>query len=284
MKKRAEAIPGRSRVTLREDKKIAPPSHRIQLENRRLALTGTANFRDLGGHLGRGSRPVRRGLVYRSDHLSRLTDQDHGVLLNLGLKTICDFRSDRERQRSPDRLPASDSIRYLYLPVEDRKFDPATALERLKSGDREWLSLDFVIGMYRRYLDDFGPIWGKVLGLAAADTNLPLVFHCTGGKDRTGICAALLLLLLGVDENDVLADHQLSTIYNADRVQPLFDKLATFGVEPEEAVSYLQAPAEPLAAMLEYLKNSYGSVENYLLSRAEMRRPTLSALKALLLQ
>ena len=169
------------------------------------------------------------------------------------------------------------------MPVEDRKFDPATALERLKIGDREWLSLDFVISMYRRYLDDFGPIWGKVLTLAAADINLPLVFHCTGGKDRTGICAALLLQLLGVDEDTVLADHQLSTVYNADRVQPLFDKLATLGVEPEMAVPYLQAPAEPLAAMLEYLKNRYGTVEDYLLNRAEMEHSTLSTLKTILL-
>jgi protein-tyrosine phosphatase len=254
------------------------------LEGRRLELAGTANFRDLGGLPGNGARPVRRGLVYRSDHLSRLTDEDHLVLLDLGLKTICDLRSDRERQRSPDRLPATGGIRYLFLPVEDRKFDPATALERLKNGDREWLSLDFVIGMYRRYLDDFGPVWGQVLTLAAAGINLPLVFHCTGGKDRTGICAALLLLLLGVDENTILADHQLSTIYNADRVQPLFDKLATLGVEPEMAVPYLQAPAEPLAAMLEHLKNKYGTIEDYLLGQAEMRRTTLSTLKTLLLQ
>ena len=252
--------------------------------NRRLNLDGTANFRDLGGLLGRGKQRMRRGLVYRSDHLSRLTDKDHAVLLDLGLKTICDLRSERERQRSPDRLPANGAIRYLFLPVEDRKFDPATALERLKNGDREWLSLDFVIGMYRRYLDDYGLVWGKILTLAAADSNLPLVFHCTGGKDRTGICAALLLLLLGVDEDDVLADHQLSTVYNADRVQPLFDKLASLGVEPEMAVPYLQAPAEPLAALLKYLKTSYGTVEDYLLKHAQMERSTLSSLKTLLLQ
>ena len=254
------------------------------LESRRLELAGTANFRDLGGRLAHGERQVRRGLVYRSDHLSRLTDEDHSILLDLGLKTICDVRSDRERRRSPDRLPAADSIRYLFLPVEDRKFDPATALERLKNGDREWLSLDFVIGMYRRYLDDFGPVWGRILTLASADINLPLVFHCTGGKDRTGICAALLLLLLGVDEDSVLADHQLSTVYNADRVQPLFDKLASLGVEPEMAVPYLQAPAEPLAAMLNYLKNKYGTVEDYLRKRAEMQRSNLSTLRTILLQ
>lgn len=253
-------------------------------DNRRLNLDGTANFRDLGGHLVCGKQQMRRGLVYRSDHLSRLTDKDHSVLLDLGLKTICDLRSDRERQRSPDRLPATGAIRYLFLPVEDRKFDPATALERLKNGDRKWLSLDFVIGMYRRYLDDYGLVWGKILTLAAADSNLPLVFHCTGGKDRTGICAALLLLLLGVDEDTVLADHQLSTVYNADRVQPLFDKLASLGVEPEMAVPYLQAPAEPLAALLEYLKTSYGTVEDYLLKHAHMKRSTLSSLKTLLLQ
>ena len=252
--------------------------------SRRLELAGTANFRDLGGLLGSGQHTVRHGLVYRSDHLSRLTDEDHTVLVDLELKTVCDLRSDRERQRSPDRLPAADSIRYHFLPVEDRKFDPATALERLKKGDRQWLTLDFVIGMYRRYLDDFGPVWGKVLTLASADVNLPLVFHCTGGKDRTGICAALLLLLLGVDEDAVLADHTLSTVYNADRVQPLFDKLASLGINREMAAPYLQAPVEPLAALLEYLKHRYGSVEDYLLTRADMQRPTLSKLRTLLLQ
>ena len=234
--------------------------------------------------MGSGKQMVCPGLVYRSDHLSRLTDEDHHVLLNLGLKTICDLRSEREQQRSPDRLPATDSVRYHFLPVEDRKFDPATALERLKQGDREWLSLDFVIGMYRRYLDEFGPVWGEVLTLASADINLPLVFHCTGGKDRTGICAALLLLLLGVDEDAILADHQLSTLYNADRVQPLFDKLASLGIDREMAAPYLQAPVEPLAALLEYMKDRYGTVEDYLLTRADMHPSTLSKLKTLLLQ
>ena len=254
------------------------------LRGRRLRLVGTANFRDLGGLSGSGQQTMRRGLVYRSDHLSRLTDEDHAVLLNLDLRTVCDLRSDREQQRSPDRLPATDSIGYHFLPVEDRQFDPATALERLKNGDRQWLSLDFVIGMYRRYLDEFGPVWGKVLTLASTDINLPLVFHCTGGKDRTGICAALLLLLLGVDGDVVLADHQLSTVYNADRVQPLFDKLAELGIDRDMAAPYLQAPVEPLAALLEYLKSRYGTVEDYLLTRAQMQRPTLSELRTLLLQ
>lgn len=250
----------------------------------RLELAGTANFRDLGGVPGSGQQTVRRGQVYRSDHLSRLTDEDHAVLLELGLKTICDLRSDRERQRSPDRLPSADSLSYHFLPVEDRQFDPATALERLKNGDREWLSLDFVIGMYRRYLDDFGPVWGKVLTLASADINRPLVFHCTGGKDRTGICAALLLLLLGVDEDTILVDHELSTLYNADRVQPLFDTLASLGIDREMAAPYLQAPVEPLAALLDYLKDRYGTVEDYLLTQAEMQRPTLSKLRNILLR
>ena len=180
-------------------------------DNRRLNLDGTANFRDLG------------------------------------LKTICDLRSDRERQRSPDRLPATGAIRYLFLPVEDRKFDPATALERLKNGDQEWLSLDFAIGMYRCCLDDYGLAWGKILTLAAAESNLPLVSQWPGGKDRTVICAAL-------------------------------------GVEPEMAVSYLQALVEPLAAMLEYLKTSYGNVEEYLLKRAHMEGSALTSLRTNLLQ
>jgi protein-tyrosine phosphatase len=261
-------------------KEITPPS----VGDRRLSLSGAVNFRDLGGYLTADLRRVKRGLVFRSDHLSRLTTGDQPILQHLQFKMVCDLRTLREQQKSPDLLPPDSSIRLLSLPVQANGFDPATVMDRLKAGDDAWLSMDFFIKLYRRYLDDFGPVWGKVLGLIASPHNLPLVFHCTGGKDRTGICAALLLKALGVQEESILFDHDLSNACNAERLQPIYAEFAALGIGPERAAPYLQAPVEPLVAMLEHLKKTYGTIEDYLMMKAKLDRTTLMALQKSLLQ
>jgi protein-tyrosine phosphatase len=253
-------------------------------DDRKLQLAGAANFRDLGGNPTIDSRLVKRGLVFRSDHLSRLSPGDHSILQRMQLKIVCDLRSVQEQQKAPDLLPDDASIRLLSLPVQDKIFDPATAMERLKAGDDTWLSMDFLVGLYRRYLDDFGPTWGRVLSFAAADDNLPLVFHCTGGKDRTGICAALLLKTLGVQEEHILSDHLLSDVCNAERLEPLFARFAALGIDAQRAGYYLQAPVEPLIALFDHLKKVYGTAEDYLIKKGGLERATLSAIRARLLQ
>lgn len=255
----------------------------LTLCTQRLPLSGAVNFRDLGGHRTKDGRRVKQGLVFRSDHLSRLTLEDQEMLRQLRIKVVCDLRTVQEQQRHPDLLPRDGSIRLLLLPIQAGNFDPALTMARLRSGQRDWLSLDFFITLYKQYLDNFGPTWGQVLGLIAAPANLPLVFHCTGGKDRTGICAALLLLTLGVGEEDIFLDHDRSNTCNAERLQPIFAQFAALGIGPEEAAPYLLALREPLAAMFDHLKKSYGTVEEYLLTKAGLNETTLAALRANLL-
>lgn len=250
----------------------------------RLPLSGAVNFRDLGGYRTAEGLQVKRGLVFRSDHLSRLTTADQQVLRHLQFKVVCDLRTTQEQQENPDLLPKDGSVRLLPFPVQADCFDPAYAMDRLRSGDRAWLSLDFFVQLYQRYLDDFGPVWGKVLRLIASPANLPLVFHCTGGKDRTGICSALLLLTLGVQEETIFLDHDLSNICNAERLEQIYAQFADLGIEPEQAAPYLQAPIEPLAAMLEHLKKQYGTVENYLLTKARLDETTFASLRTNLLE
>jgi protein-tyrosine phosphatase len=259
---------------------VSPPV----IDRRRLALCEAVNFRDIGGYQSGDGRTVKKGLVYRSDHLSRLTAKDQELLQQLGFKVVCDFRTTREQQNAPDRLPIDGSIRLHSLPVEANDFDPATVAGRLEAGDDGWLNIEFFIKLYQSYLDDFGPVWGTVLSLASSDRNLPLVFHCTGGKDRTGVCAALLLKVLGVSEADIIADHDLSNLYNAERLQPIYARFAAMGIDAQKAAPYLQAPLEPLIAMFEHLKKNYGTVEDYLLKKAGLGEKTLADLRAILLQ
>ncbi len=254
------------------------------LDDQRLLLSGAVNFRDLGGYRTTDSRIVKQGLVFRSDHLSCLTTSDQQLLQNLQFKVVCDLRTIREQQIAPDLLPLGSPIRLFSLPVQVEGFDPATAMERLKAGDDTWLSMDFFIELYQHFLDDFGPVWGKVFSFIASPQNLPLVFHCTGGKDRTGVCAALLLMALGVDEESIIANHDYSNTCNAERLQPIYAKFATLGIGPEKAATYLQAPIEPLIAMFDHLRKTYGTIEDYLLTKSELDRATLIALQEGLLQ
>jgi protein-tyrosine phosphatase len=251
---------------------------------RRLLLSQAVNFRDIGGYQTCNDLSVKSGLIYRSDHLSRLTPKDQQILQRLQFKIVCDLRTVREQQNSPDLLPLDGSIGLQSLPVQANDFDPATVTDRLKNGDDAWLSMDFFIQLYQNYLDDFGPVWGKVIRLATSHHNLPLVFHCTGGKDRTGICAALMLKSLGVPEASIIADHDLSNIYNKERLQPIYSEFAAMGIGPERMAPYLQAPIEPLTAMFDHLKKNYGTIEDYLLTKAGLDRTTLMAFKVALLQ
>jgi protein-tyrosine phosphatase len=252
--------------------------------DQRLPLAGAVNFRDLGGYPAAGGRCVKRGLVFRSDHLSRLTKADQQILQRHRFKVVCDFRTVREQQMAPDHLLPDGSIRLVSLPVQAVGFDPATVMDRLRANDSAWLSMDFFSELYRRFLDDFGPVWGKVLRLVASSDNLPLVFHCTGGKDRTGICAALLLMALGVPEEAVFSGHDRSNHCNAERLQSIYAEFAALGIGPEKAAPYLQAPAEPLAAMLAHLHKTYGTVEEYLRNKAGLDEATLAALQSGLLE
>lgn len=206
------------------------------------------------------------------------------MLQCLRFTMVCDLRTVREQLRHPDLLPPDDSIRLLLLPVQAGTFDPELAMNRLRSGDSDWLSLDFFIKLYQQYLDDFGQVWGRIFRLIAVPSNLPLVFHCTGGKDRTGICAALLLMTLGVGEEDIYRDHDLSNRYNAERLQPIYAKFAELGIGADQAAPYLQAPLEPLAAMLEHLTTSYKTIDNYLLTKAGLDETTLATLRSNLLE
>ena len=99
-------------------------------DGRRLQLAEAVNFRDIGGYRTLENRTVRRGCIYRSDHLSCLTPEDQERLLQLQFKFVCDLRTLREQQMAPDLLPPDKSISYLSLPVEAENFDPAIVYNR----------------------------------------------------------------------------------------------------------------------------------------------------------
>jgi len=166
-------------------------------------LKGARNFRDLGGHVSEDGRRVKSGLVFRSDRLANLTDGDVDRLRELGIRTVVDFRPEEERDLTGhNRLP--EGVATVTIPVLDM---PMAQSMYKALGEGDFSAMPDLEEHNRSLVRDFAAEFGEALRLIADEDNLPLVFHCIGGKDRTGMTAALLLALLGVPVDDVRRDY-----------------------------------------------------------------------------
>jgi protein-tyrosine phosphatase len=245
---------------------------------------GIVNFRDLGGYETTDGRRVKWGRVFRSGHLARVSEKDKMLLKRMGIKVICDFRSPGELEAQPDWLPEDGSTTYLHYPIVHGEFDPVAAMESLQKGDISWLTEDFIIKRYIQKIDEFPKVWGEILEMIADPDNRPLVFHCTAGKDRAGACAALILLALGVPEDTVIHDHGLSNIYIADALKMINERIKALGIDPEEVAPYFTAPRNAIVALVDHIRETYGSAADYMRDRAGISKDTLNNLKQQLLE
>lgn len=188
----------------------------VREAHRRIAFAGAGNFRDLGGYRTVDGRALRWGALYRSGDLHRLTDHDLIVLNALGLAVLVDFRADFEKAVRPNRLPPGDRIKVVELPI----FDAHSALgaqlrERISRGDIAGLDpVAFLLEANRQFVTEFTPVFRQFIEQVLAAEGRPVLFHCTGGKDRTGFAAAIILRLLGVPETTIMADYMLSKGYS----------------------------------------------------------------------
>ncbi len=265
-------------------KLVATDGSCVVVAERRIRFEGAVNFRDIGGYPTMDGRFVRWGRAFRSDGLSRLKENDIIALGRLGVSHVFDFRTRSEAAAAPNRLPEMPPVKYIQFPVSHGEFDFVHAVERIKSGDTSWLTPDFMVDGYVSNLESYGETWGRVVRHLAEKTDGATVFHCTGGKDRTGTCAALLLLCLGVSEERVIEDHQLSNIYIAELLPQINEMVAAYGVDPELLLPYLTAPRECIETLIDYIHVHYGSANAYLEEKGKVDADTLIRLKESLLE
>jgi protein-tyrosine phosphatase len=166
---------------------------------RLIALDGAVNFRDLGGYPAEGGMRTRWRVLFRADGLGDLTKSDLEVMRSLGIRTVIDLRSGDELERSRYDVDAHP-VAFHHFPIIERLPDP-----------EEFDRRPGLLGsQYQEMLRDAGPQIVAALEVLSAPDALPAVFHCTAGKDRTGVLAAMVLSLLGVEDEIVVADYALS--------------------------------------------------------------------------
>jgi protein-tyrosine phosphatase len=257
---------------------------KIMISDRRVPLEGSVNFRDLGGYETSNGRRVRWGQVFRSDNLGRLTDGDVSRMQRIGIRKVCDFRTPAEAKKLPDRFPQTRGNRYLHLPIQHGEFDPAGTFDRIKKGDIDWMTEAFMVQGYLKNIDNFAAVWSIFFHTLADRANRPLVFHCTGGKDRAGVGAALILLALGVPDETVIHDHGLSNLYIAAVLERIYDRIRSYGVDPNQIAPYFTAPENAIKAVIQHIRQVYGSAADYLINRAGVDEKIIEQLKADLLE
>jgi len=248
------------------------------IRGRFLPFEGIHNLRDIGGYATTNGQHVRWKRVYRSDRLNHASDSDLLALNALNLQVICDLRTPYEVQREPDRLWHSSSPEYWHIPHFDHAFTPQALLFRSQRAlHREMETL------YKSEIIESGaPVIGAVITRLAGPANLPMLIHCTGGKDRTGITIAVLLLALGVPLETVIADYTLTNLSSRHLIGEFSAELARAGIRGLNASRFLPlllAPESLIRHSLDYLFTRYGTIDTYLAIACGVNEATLTRLR-----
>ena len=231
------------------------------------------NFRGLGGYTMKDGRKVKKGLIFRSGEPGRATPEELAYIKSLGLRTVFDFRNAPETQKCPDpRIPGANHVNICAAfngMAADFDYSPLGLLDLLKDEDQTGnaaatlyssltTSIAFTNDAYRELFKT----------LMAGET--PILFHCSGGKDRTGVAAALILLALGAEEETIKEDYLLSNVYLEELIKDRMDDHFLLSKLSDNYRTHVMASEgvipESVHMLLEEIKERYTTYENFFLN------------------
>jgi protein-tyrosine phosphatase len=237
-------------------------------------LANAANARDMGGLVVAGGR-IRPGVLFRANALHRLTDDDVTALGAIGLTCLVDFRHPDEISiTGADRLPTPPPSQQVPLPLFDPLHDVFTTVSAVmagKAGEESLAALrngggELAMRELYRWLVS-SPIardgYAAALRLVATPEALPLLFHCTAGKDRTGWMAALVLSVLGAERDVIFEDYLRTNELNATGMAYVLAAAADRIADPTLLVPLLEARAIYLEEAFGEVDRTYGGLDGY---------------------
>ncbi len=245
----------------------------MQTRPRLVPLAGASNFRDLGGYPTTHGGATRWGRLFRSDTLHELTQDDLTVLRDLGLASIVDLRTAAELDRTGRGLLGAEPVSYLHLSVIDEDGGESRGIPAPADDD--------LANRYLWYLEIGRDALVQALTMVGDASSYPLVFHCAAGKDRTGVLAALVLEIVGVEREVIMEDYVLT----ASRMELILTRLLRSDGDPrrveELPAAALAVEAATMEGFLSGLEQRYGGARQWALA-AGVSAECLAAMAAAL--
>ena len=229
--------------------------------HRAIPIDGVENCRDLGGLTIQDGRLIETGWAFRSGQLHGITEIGLEAVRQLGISAVLDLRTEFEAGERPDRLPADAQL----FQISANDIDMEALIEGLMSGDLDSDDLDDVIQQgYRSNLRTGQNAMRTLFELLAA--GRPTIFHCAGGKDRTGVAAAVLLGFLGASRETIIDDYLMTNVQRKNRPsRERKEQLDQF--DPRIAEGLLSRPRAAIKAnicfTLDLVENEYGGYQRY---------------------
>ena len=263
---------------------------------RLLPLEGGRNFRDLGGYPAADGKTVRWGKLYRSGAMTNLTAADYRYLTGLGLRVVSDLRSNEERDDEPARWEAVQGVDYRAwdysredetdgrVSLTSLLVQPGMTPERVRA-----IVIRNYTDIVEQHKEKFADLFQRL-----ALGEVPLVFNCSAGKDRTGVAAALVLVALEVPADCIVEDYVLSErlvdfedeLLNSnsrpDRDDELFDWVANAPIEQVRPL--LRSEPAYLEAAFRHMDETYGGAMRYIRTELGVDERSLSGIRSLLLE
>jgi protein-tyrosine phosphatase len=248
--------------------------------SREVKLEGAVNFRDIGGYATKNGKTVKMGLLYRSAALNTLTDADLAKLSGLHIKYDFDFRGPYEVKTAPDKIPVGTTR--ISLPAGSENVGDSNYMKNMS---KYMKSDSFLISFYTvltPFKERYTPLFDSLLSNKTAS---PMLFHCTAGKDRTGIAAALILYSLGVNEQAILDDYEATNYYRRnENAKAIAQMTKYYGLDEKTASNLMGAKKEYIAATFATIRSKYGSLDNYLEKELGLTPPKIKKLRAMYTQ
>ena len=254
--------------------------------SRQLPLEGGINFRDLGGYRNNQGKTVKWRQLMRCGHLAQLTEADLELLSKIGVDKVHDFRRTEEQQQSPSQSVSATFIDDYQISIGDI----SRFWEFLKDGIlTDQSSHQLVVNSYRHCVNSIIPAYTRFMRELVDSQQGAHIFHCSAGKDRTGMAAALILGALDVPRETIIEDYLLTLeYYNSDKLMDIIEgHLRDAGVKTWQRswlIPYSSVHADNIIAFLDAIDQHYGSLRNYLIDALGLSIQDLQILQDKFLQ
>lgn len=212
------------------------------MQIKRFRFSRAVNFRDMGGYYAADDKVVRWNSLYRSDNFYGTKKEEWDTMNENGIKVIMDLRSYEEVDRFPDNC--TSDFEYIHCPFLEENL----SFENLESPAMQAFALGVAEG-YKSIVMSHGKNLAEIINMISDNIKKGgVVFHCTSGKDRTGVVTSVIYYILGVSKEDIIADYQISYTYN----KRLSDKFMTTYPQYRQYYSVVTSKASNMAELLRF--------------------------------